>query len=111
MADLEHRLEAPCRALHRFLDEELRSPDGQVFPDVNQERLWDAGVSDALDDEPHPDPPQALKRDGSHTVLHPGRLILADVGVRKSVCRAACRPMSGLHLRALYKSAAGPFAA
>ena len=102
---------APFRVLRRSLDEGLQNRDALAFPDVNRAHLWGAGVWDASDDEPHQDPLQALKQDASRTVLRQAHLILVDEGVQKSVCRAACPPMSGLHLRVLCKSVAAPSAA
>jgi hypothetical protein len=101
--DLQSRPAAPYLALRRSLDEELRNQDALAFRDVSRARRWDAGVSDASDDELRPDPLQALKRDENHTVLRQDRLIPADVGAQKSVCHAACRPMSGLRLPVLCK--------
>jgi len=111
MGDRLRQPAAPFRVLRRSQDEELQNRDALAFPDVNRAHLWGAGVSDASDDEHHPDPFQALKRDGSHTVLRRTHLILADEDVQKSAFRAACRPMSELRLRVLCKWVAAPSAA
>ncbi len=68
-------------------------------------------MSDAWDGEHRPDLFQALKRGANHTVLRRVHLILVAEDVQKSVCRAACRPMSGLHLRVLCKWVAARSAA
>ncbi len=102
MDDLEHPPEAPFQAQHRPLGGERQNQDALAFPDVNRARLWDAGVSDASDDEHRPEPFLALKSDGSHTALH-FHPVPADEDVQKSVCRAACPPMSAPLLRARYK--------
>lgn len=111
MGDREHQPEAPCQALRPLLDGELRNRDALAFLGVHLAHPWDAGESDAWDDEHLPGPLQARKRGGSHTELHPVHRILVGVAARKSVCRAACRPMSGLHLRVLCKWVAGRSAA
>ena len=111
MGDLEHPPAAPCQAQHRPLGEERQNPDAPAFPDVIPARLWDAGVSDASDDEHRPEPFQALKPDGSHTALRRAHRIPVDEDVRKSAYRAAYRPMSALHLRVLCKWVAARSAA
>jgi hypothetical protein len=99
MGDLEHPPEVPFQAQHPPLDGERQNPDAPAFPDVIPARLWDAGVSDASDDEPHPEPFPALKPDGSHMALRRVHRIPVDEDVQKSAYRAAYRPRSELRQR------------
>src|SRR6185437_14193240 len=105
------REEALYRALLRCLDGERQNLAAPACPDVNRARPSDAGASGASGDEPHPDPLQVLKRDGSHTALRRAHRILAGEGVQKLACRAAFPPMSGPRLLVPCKLVAVPSAA
>ncbi len=106
MDDLEHQLEEPCQGLHQRRDGELQSQGAPAFPDALPAHPLDAAESDAWDDERLPDPSPVLMRDVSHMERRQGHPILVGEGVRKSACRAACRPASGLHLRGQCRSVA-----